>query len=236
MAGSKYSADFILDLSKGLVRDHSVVNIFGYNSDISSTIITPWELTTDYEFPPSALPMTVTSSSGATDNGIQVKIVGLDSSYDALTETVTLNAASPPVTISSFFRINTTSTIAGGNAIGTITVTNGAGTYDAIRPMHGISQGAFFTTGRKQNLFINRISAFSIDNVSVKPGFFVNWSRLENGQVFQTARSGFGGFLDIQRHVPFQYGEKTDIKLQLGTTSGTHEMSVFSEGILQQKL
>jgi len=38
--------------------------------------------------------------------------------------------------------------------------------------------------------------------------------------------------MNIQRRIPFKYNEKTDIQFQCATNSGSHELSVFGEGIL----
>ena len=38
--------------------------------------------------------------------------------------------------------------------------------------------------------------------------------------------------MNIQRRFPFKYTEKTDIQFQLATRQGSHEISVFGEGLL----
>ncbi len=38
--------------------------------------------------------------------------------------------------------------------------------------------------------------------------------------------------MNIQRRIPFRYAEKTDIQLQLKSSTGEQEIGVFAEGIL----
>jgi hypothetical protein len=61
---------------------------------------------------------------------------------------------------------------------------------------------------------------------------FRNFSQTSTGQQYNTARTTFFNNMNIQRRFPFKYSEKTDIQFQVKTDSGTHELSVFGEGIL----
>ena len=53
---------------------------------------------------------------------------------------------------------------------------------------------------------------------------------------YNTARTTSLGNMSIQRRFPFKYSEKTDIQLQMATNSGTHELSVFGEGIVIKEI
>jgi hypothetical protein len=83
----------ILQVSRGLVAGHKRVFKFGYNGDIDDSEETIWDVGGLYAYPASAVTMTATSSSGATDEDVEVTIQGVDASYNELSETVTLDAS-----------------------------------------------------------------------------------------------------------------------------------------------
>mgnify|MGYP003340779314 CR=1 FL=1 len=59
--------DFNLQVSRGKIPGHSLVNIFGYNSSFSSTAsVAIWEGGSSYIFPPAASIMYLYGSAGDT--------------------------------------------------------------------------------------------------------------------------------------------------------------------------
>ena len=50
--------------------------------------------------------------------------------------------------------------------------------------------------------------------------------------MFRVAETQFVANMNIQRRFPFKYDEKSDIKLQLKSSSGSIDGSVFAEGLL----
>src|SRR6056300_148026 len=134
---SKYypTEDSFLNASRGLIQGGEVRNIFGKalsdDSVVTTEFRTPWELASDYVFPPSALPMTIASDVGDTsDDGVQVLIKGLDTDWVEKQEIATINNGSPFVT-TDFLRINDMIVIS-GNPTGNITATNTAVVYGKI--------------------------------------------------------------------------------------------------------
>ena len=119
-----WGEEFKLDVSRGKVRGASVRNIFGQNSSQSTTLRAVWEKSndTDYVLPISALTMTINSH--ADDNGVLIKIIGLDSNYEEISDVISLNQSDPPTTTNQYLRINDVVTIS-GNAANDITVENG---------------------------------------------------------------------------------------------------------------
>ena len=229
---------FMLNVARGKVRGASVRNIFGFNASQSTTMRTVWELsnTTDYVFPASALNMTVASDIGDTsDDGVQVKLIGLDINYQEISEVVTINNATPPVTTAGFFRINDFVTIS-GNATGNITATNGATTYSRITAGTGKAQAAAYTVPAGCDFYLFRIDAFMNDGSSAKPGEFQNFVTLESGVNLRVAQTPYINQMNIQRRVPFKYAEKTDIQFQIKSLSGTNLCGVFGEGITIKEL
>ena len=220
-------------ISEGAISGSQVRNIFGWQASTSTTFIPLWENATAYTYPGSALTMTVTSAS-ASDDGGTITIIGLDASYNVITDTVTANNAVAPTTSVGFYRINDVifSKSTGANA-GDITVANGGTTYAKILTGVGRNQASIYTVPAGKSFYLYRIDAFSNDSTAAKPGIFRNYVQYNTGQIYIVARTTFLSNMNIQRRIPFKYNEKTDIQFQLRTASGTHEMNVFSEGILK---
>jgi hypothetical protein len=220
-------------VAEGNVSGSSVRNIFGWQGSTSTSFIPMWENATAYTYPGSALTMTVTTSS-ASDNGASITIIGLDASYNVISDTVIANNAVPPTTSIGFFRINDVifSKTSGAN-VGTVTVANGGTTYAKILAGVGRNQASIFTVPAGKSFYLYRIDAFSNDSVSAQTGLFRNYVQYHTGQIYIVARTTLQNNMNIQRRLPFKYNEKTDIQFQLRTGSGTHEMNVFGEGILK---
>ena len=229
--------NFLLNVARGKVRGASVRNIFGFNASQTTTMRTVWELSggtgaIDYVFPSAALPMTIESDIGDTsDDGVQVKLIGLDIDFNEISEVVTINNASAPVT-QGFYRINDFVTIS-GNATGNITAKNGTTTYSRITAGTGKSQAAVYTVPAGCDFYLFRIDAFMNDGASAKPGEFQNFVTLNpSGVNLRVAQTPYINQMNIQRRVPFKYSEKTDIQFQIKSLSGTNLCGVFGEGVV----
>lgn len=212
-------------------------NIFGYHSSVNGNLRALWYRadTTDYVFPSAAQIMQVKSTDAA--DTMPLLIVGLDSNYDRISETVTLAGTSVVNTTKEFLRLNAAVILSGSNA-GTIDIGDDlAGTptyYKGIRPTDGRCQDSFSTIPRGYQFALYRIDAFSADSTASKPGIFRNHIESESGRVLNVARTTFFNNMNIQRRIPFVYSEKTDIQFQCSSVSGTHEMGVFGEGVLHE--
>lgn len=238
MAVSRYFSNTFyaegVDIARGDVLDASVRNIFGTTAATASIVTTefrtPWELASNYVFPTTAAQMTVVSTS-ASDNGIIVLVLGLDSSYNPISEIIALTGTTPITTINSYFRINDV-VVTEGNAVGDITLKVGAVTYAQITAGNGRDQKAVYTVPAKHCFFLYRIDAFCTDANGGKAARFRNFLKSENGRELRVADTTFFENMNIQRQLPFKYDEKTDIEMQLRSLSGSTFGSVFAEGIL----
>lgn len=223
-----------LNIARGLVKETEVRNIFGYQETGDTTLRALWEFAnTSYVYPPSAIQMTVTAADVG-DDGKNLLIKGLDANYDEITETVTLVGAGDVVTTTSFLRINDVILLTGTTNIGLITVQNSAKTikYAGIRAEDGRNQASIYTVPAGHCFYLYRIDAFSSDSTAAKPAVFRNLSINSSGQTYNTARTTFFNNMNILRQLPFKYSEKTDIQFQVATDQGSHELSVFGEGVL----
>lgn len=230
MGGTVYLTDEKLQVSRGLVRDTEVRNIFGFNPAIGTDFIPAWENATAYIYPTVALNMTA-NSSNTSDTDVTIITLGLDENYNRISNTVTLNGTSD-VNIGSFYRINDVITIS-GNARGDVTIANNAVTYAKINQETGKNQASIFTVPAGYEFYLYRIDAFcATASLNNRHLFFRNFVRQSNGTILRVAETSFLEQMNIQRRMPFRYTEKTDIELQLRSSAGTQEIGVFAEGIL----
>jgi hypothetical protein len=222
-----YEHDY-LAIAKGESNDYSARNIFGYNSTVGTSYIPLWENNTVYTYPTQPLTMTVTSN--VADNGVQVRIIGLDGDYNVITEVVTL--AVSVATTQQFFRINDVVTIS-GNAANDITISNGGITYAKVRGGDGKNQASIYTVPAGHSLYLVRIDAFCATAAqNNRQIYFRNLACLPNGVKLRVAETSFLEIMHIQRQIPFVYNEKTDIEFQLRGSAGEQFISVFGEAIL----
>jgi len=222
-----YEHDY-LAIAKGESNGYASRNIFGYNALVGTSYIPLWENNTVYTYPTQPLTMTVTSN--AADNGVQVRIIGLDGDYNVITEVVTL--AVSVATTQQFFRINDVVTIS-GNAANDITVSNGGITYAKVHGGDGKNQASIYTVPAGHSLYLVRIDAFCATAAqNNRQIFFRNLACLPSGVKLRVAETSFLETMHIQRQVPFRYNEKTDIEFQLHGSAGEQFVSVFGEAIL----
>jgi hypothetical protein len=230
VGGTVYLTDEKLQVSRGLVRDAEARNIFGFNTAIGTNFIPAWENATEYTYPTVALNMTAVSSNTA-DTDVTIITLGLDENYNRISNTVTLNGTSA-VNIGSFYRINDVITLS-GNARGDVTIANSAVTYAKINQGTGKSQASIFTVPAGHEFYLYRIDAFCASaSLNNRILFFRNFTRQSNGTILQVAQTSFLDTMNIQRRIPFRYGEKSDIQLQVRSSAGSNEIGVFAEGIL----
>ena len=230
MSGTVYLTDEKLQVSRGLVRDAEVRNIFGFNTAIGTEFIAAWENAVAYVYPNTTLQMTAVSSN-TSDTAVTILINGLDENYNRKSNTITLNGTSA-VGIGEFFRINDVITLS-GNALGNVTIANSGTTYAQVNAGTGKNQASIFTVPAGYEFYLYRIDAFcataSLNNRNL---FFRNFVRQANGTILRIAETSFLEQMNIQRRIPFRYVEKSDIQLQLRSSAGSQEIGIFAEGIL----
>lgn len=242
---------FELQVSRGQITGHSVVNIFGFlpSSSFSAGGIyrTVWENspTTDYAFPSSAVTMSLVSTNNS--DTATILIVGLDANYNLISETLALNGTTSVPTVNKYFRINNMSVAIGSptNPAGVITLTNGGVTYAQISTSQfgagagntasiGTSQMALYTVPAGYSLYLSRFDAFSSYNGNTAN--YLTYRAVTNtsaGVQKIILQSPWDSTYEIQRKYPFSYASGTDIRWQVAT-SGTTAVSVGIniEGVL----
>ena len=199
---------------------------FGFNQNVGDVEETVWESSTLYTYPTSAVAMTVTSAAGATDNGVQVVVQGLDANYDEQSETVTLAGAGTVVTTSTFLRVYR-AFIEGSQApTGSITISNSGTTYAYINGdnqtlMAVWTVPAGYTAFLKQSditVHTEQISKFGTVRIVARPF----------GGVFRTqdAFTAANDYISRTYSTPVTFTEKTDIEVRATASGSQASLSV----------
>ena len=138
---------FELQVARGQISWHRSVTIFGYNSDVDTSLETVWPYGGLLPYPSNALQLSV-SSDNANDTSAgtgarTVYLEGLDADHNTISEVVTLNGQTAVTTTKSYLHINNCYVLtagSGNSAAGTIyfgtgVVTAGvpATVYDVIQ-------------------------------------------------------------------------------------------------------
>ena len=101
-------ADFYLEVVKGNVAGHSIINKFGRNGVVGTTL-SHISITGQYQTPQTAQSLEILSSNAndtaAGSGGRKVLVEGLDSNFDIQTEIVTLNGLTPVALTNQFMRV-----------------------------------------------------------------------------------------------------------------------------------
>ena len=225
--------EFSLEVARGLVPGHEVLNVFGYSTSVTNAAFIPaWENTAAYVFPTVASTMVVSSSS-ASDTAVTVLIDGLNASYSRITESVTLDGTTDVATAQAFFRINSVITTA-GNAVGTIYVKNAGGTtYAQIAIGSGKTNMSVYTVPAGYTAYLTQFDAFS--STSVTSGVYATFRALRtsstgvNNVVLQVP---FLNDYSITRPYPLIVPEKTDNQWQCKSSGAGLGIGIVVLGVL----
>ena len=239
---------FELQVARGLITYHSVVNVFGYQSALTAAVapttapIAVWESNAAYVFPTTAQQMVLASGS-ASDAGLTITINGLDASYNILSESITFTAGNytGATTVNSYLRINsiitTSDTTSPGTVnVGLITLKNIAGTvtYAQIAIGVGKSQMSIYTVPNNYSFNLNRANVFTSQAYTVAGNSLYRVFSTNNstGAALAVIQSPFVGNFSVLREYPFYYPPKTDIQWQVGTNVTSIAVGVNIEGVL----
>lgn len=225
---------FDLQVGRGQIAYHSLVNVQGYNAAHGTTFRAVWEKsdTTDYVYPASSVTMSFTSSLSET---LTMRVDGLDENYVQKTAIVTFSGGTTGTVTSgtaSFFRINAMQ-ITQGTAADTVVATNNGTTYAQINSGTGRSQASIYTVPAGYTFYLTRSQAFTTNNGNNYCTYRV-WSRtFVNGvsTPLIVLSAPFTQNYSSTRVVARGYPEKTDVQWQL-MQSNAAPGSIQLEGIL----
>ena len=228
------SEPFDLQVSRGQVPYHSAQNIFGYGTTPASAGIfrTVWENmgTTEYVFPSSALTMQLVST--AAGDTASITIVGLDANYAVISEILVLNGTTNVPTVSQYFRINSIFVSAGSptNPTGVVSLSNSGvvyaqintGVFNGTTSSLGRSQMAVYTVPAGYTFYGYRYGAYSSFNGnSTNYTIYRAITNFSSGVQQLVVQTPFNTTYEVQRHYPFPYYEKTDLRFQIAPSAGT---------------
>jgi len=224
---------FDLQVSRGQVDGHEPLNVFGYSTATpSSGFIAAWENNTAYAFPTVASTMLVTSSS-ASDTAVTILITGLNSSYNVISESVTLTGTDAVTTTNVYWRINGVTTTA-GNAVGTVYVKNAGGTtYAQIAIGSGKTNMSIYTVPAGYTAYLTQFDAFS--STSVTSGVYATFRALRTsvtGVNTLVLQIPFLNDYSITRQYPLVLTEKTDSQWQCKSSGAGLGIGIVVLGIL----
>jgi len=239
---------FELQVSRGQISLHNTQNIFAYGTTPATAGLfrTVWEnmATTEYVFPGSAITMNLVSTVN-TDTAT-ITIIGLDANYAVITETLTLNGTTNVPTVNQYFRINQMFVATGSatNPTGVITLSNtggtvvysqiNTGTFNGVTSSLGQTQMAVYTVPAGYTFYGYRYGAYSSFNGNTAN--YTTYRAVTNssaGVQKLIVQTPFNTTYEVQRHFPFPYTEKTDLRFQIASSVGTAAtVSVNIGGIL----
>lgn len=226
-----FGAPFGIGVQKGIYEKLSGWEASGYNPDVGTTFETVWGGSTNYTYPGSALTMTVTSAAGATDAGVEVTIIGLDTNYAMVTQTVTLNASGTATTTQAFLRIHRAYISNGSSPTANITIANGGTTYGLITYPYNTTQMAVYTVpaGKRAYLVYADTSLEKQKEVVAKL-----LSRRPGGILITGGIIGTTGSFSRQWVIPPLFDEKTDIEIR-AKAGATTSISASMQFVLEDK-
>jgi len=228
---SSAEIDFYLSVAKGDFTGYSNVSKFGINSTVGSGgFESIWEGSNAYPWPTAAATLSVVSASANDASGgtgaRTVEIQGLDSSWNLLTETITMNGLTPVVTTGSFLRVFRARVVTAGSLksnAAEITMSSGGTTlayitYDTI----GMGQTlmALYTIPNGKTGYIINLNVSSSKDSEHRFRFMTRDNAVTdaawNVKEYMSAR---GGFSSWRKYAINKVTEKTDIDLQVISNS-----------------
>jgi len=226
---------FDLQVARGQIYGHSVLNIYGYQTAVGTSFVPVWEGNTSYTFPSSAIQMHLVSSvnTGADATSL-ITINGLDANYNQISETIKLNGTTAVTTVKSYFRINSMS-VASGAPTGNITLKDTSDTtlYAEIAAGNGRTLMGIYTVPAGYTFYLSRIDINT--SLNANPAGFATYQNYQTnsaGVSSVTVVAPFTNNYHTQRVMPRLVSEKTDIQLQAKVSTGTAALTVSQEGYL----
>ena len=230
---------FYLQLARNQIQGHKFQFKFGYNPTVTTAETTVWTQGGVYAYQASAIQLKISSSSAndtAAGTGARtISVQGLDSAYNEISETVTLNGQTPVLTANNFLRVNRMFVIAAGSgntAAGTIyagdgTVTAGvpATVYAVISLGENQTLMAIWTVPAGYTGYLVE-STLNVGDAGASQSLIGRLMQRQINGVFRTVskivlHDGTANFDGST--IPLTFPEKTDIEIRATSTAGTNQ-------------
>jgi cytoskeletal protein CcmA (bactofilin family) len=219
-----YNSDYYLNIARGLVAGQYQEFKNGYATGISqNTEITIWNEVVLYPWDSWTVASRLyIKSSSASDTGQTLRIEGLDSSYNKITEDVTTNGVTAVATTQNFLRLNRASIINGPENVGTITqrITSGTGTVVGSMAIgFARNKGGFFTVPNGYTAYMLYGDATQFRGGSGNIGGVIKMFTRTNGNgshfMCQVVAEVVNGLYRNDFKIPLEIPAKTDIDVRL---------------------
>ena len=255
-----WDENFELNVSRGKVRGASKVTKFGANEDVGTTMETIWDAGGLYPWSEFNTATTVNIISTSTEDdedqggGVEgtgahrIKIEGLDSNYNEVSETLITNGTSQRTSTTEFKRVFRAYVVKSGtddtNA-GTISIRVGTTTVAQIRVEGGEGLGQTFMTtytipaGYTGYVYHWNVSTAKAYNLSADADIYLV-QRVNGEDSWRSQDIVHSNANSIERTYtfPLKFEEKTDIEVRgYGSTAGiavsaTYQILLVKEPVL----
>lgn len=234
---SYYPMDnMFLNISRGLVKGTSFIHKFGAVPTMSTnTTGTVWDIN-DTVYPWSAWNTagTITVDRASTsDADKSVTVVGLDSNYNALTETIVLTNPTGNASNNSFIRVFRAFVTDGTTNVGLISIKKGVTTVAAITANNGQTLMAVYTIPAGHTGYLMKGTASAQAGADATGDMFVRYfgqSSFRIGHSFEV--SGVGGQYIYDFATPIPIPEKSDIDVRVVTRTNNGRYTAAFDLIL----
>jgi len=224
-----------IHISRGAVARTSHINKFGYNASVGINFETVTDLGGDQYYPTSAGVVSVVSDDANDDDGDTgartVEIQGLDSNYDEISETVTLNGTSAVTTTASFLRVFRGKVLTAGSSgtnEGLITLSIGGNDVARISAANGgQTLMAVYTVPAGCKAYLIKFQGSLSKNQEAQ--FMIRTKNGTTDAAWQV-KSMFGTFANTVGYeypVPLEITEKTDIEVRVKAGAVSEAGAIF---------
>ncbi len=228
--------NLFLNIARGLVKGTSFIHKFGAVPSMSTnTTGTVWDIG-DTVYPWSAWTTagTITIDRAVVaDANKQITVVGLDASYNALTETITLTNATGNASTNSFIRVFRAFLVDGTTNVGLISIKRNGTTVAAITAGKGQTLMAVYTIPAGYTGYIMKGTATAQAGADGTGDMYVRYfgqSSFRVGHSFEV--SGAGGQYLYEFATPLPITAKSDIDVRISTRSNNGRYTAAFDLIL----
>ena len=232
--------DLYLNIARGLVKGTSFVHKFGAVPSVSTnTTGTVWDVNnTIYPWSAWDTAGTITvDRANAGDANKQVTVVGLDSNYNAIQETIILTNATGNASTNSFIRVFRAFIIDGSTNVGLISIKKEATTVAAITAGKGQTLMAVYTVPAGYTGYLYKGTATAQAGADATGDMFVRYfgqTSFRVGHSFEV--DGDGGQYTYDFTVPLPIPAKSDIDVRVTTRSNNGRYTAAFDLILIKDL
>jgi len=220
---------FELQVSRGQITGHSSFCQFGANGAVGTSLETVWVGSSLYTFPASATTTTVSSSSAddasAGTGARTVLVQGLNASYEAVSETASLNGQTGVTLTNQYLRVNKVTVLTAGSGgtsagsiyVGTGTVSTGvpAAIINRTGSSSNESESAFYTVPAGYTAYITRFTMSSANSTAEASTRFILRIRPFGGVFGYKAIYNIpgNGIYECEAAYPLAVPEKSDLDI-----------------------